>query len=137
MESLLKLVSGRQRPNYFEPSTREPYPRLHGPLYKPAANTRRFNNSFPSGHTTVAFSAATVYAMEYSKCAVVPIVAYSAATLIGPSRHREQALGNGCRGGRGFGHADGAAGGEQLPSLREAERAESPGQYGVIPTERR
>ena len=45
--------------------------------------------SFPSGHTTAAFAAATVYAMEYRKSVVVPIVAYTAASLVGLSRISE------------------------------------------------
>jgi hypothetical protein len=89
MESLMKLVTGRQRPNYYGTSSQQPYPRFHGPFYKPAAGAGKTNSSFPSGHTTVAFSAATVYAMEYSKSAIVPIIAYSAATLIGVSRITE------------------------------------------------
>ncbi|MDB5253109.1 MAG: phosphatase family protein [Flaviaesturariibacter sp.] len=90
MESLLKVLSGRQRPIYYDPEHAEPEPRFHGPFYKSSdVNGKRINSAFPSGHTTVAFSAATVFAMEYKNKPLVPIVAYSAATLIGLSRITE------------------------------------------------
>jgi membrane-associated phospholipid phosphatase len=37
--------------------------------------------SFPSGHTTVAFSLATMIALEYPKPIIIPILAYSFATI--------------------------------------------------------
>ena len=48
-------------------------------------------SSFPSGHTTVAFAAATVFASEYRNTTAIPIIAYSAATLIGLSRITQNA----------------------------------------------
>ncbi|MDB5197466.1 MAG: phosphatase family protein [Flaviaesturariibacter sp.] len=90
MESCLKLLSGRQRPSYYDAHAIEAEPLFHGPFYKGSdVNGTRINSAFPSGHTTVAFSAATVYAMEYRNRPLVPIVAYSAATLIGLSRITE------------------------------------------------
>jgi membrane-associated phospholipid phosphatase len=53
------------------------------------AEGNRLNGSFPSGHTTVAFAAATVYALEYANKTWVPIFAYTAASLIGFSRITE------------------------------------------------
>jgi membrane-associated phospholipid phosphatase len=91
VESVLKFVSGRQRP-YFTDSTKvQASPTFHGPLYKTPKdpNGKRTNSSFPSGHTTVAFAAATVFAMEYRNKPLVPILAYSAASLIGVSRITE------------------------------------------------
>jgi membrane-associated phospholipid phosphatase len=91
LESVLKFLSGRQRP-YFTDSTKvQASPRFHGPLYKSPKDPsgKRINSSFPSGHTTVAFAAATVYAMEYQDKPLVPVLAYSAATLIGLSRITE------------------------------------------------
>jgi membrane-associated phospholipid phosphatase len=90
----LKFISGRQRPNYYEPETGESHPTWHGPLYqfkkingeKPNVNSY---TSFPSGHTMVAFAAATVYAMEYRDRPLVPIISYSVASLIGLSRLTE------------------------------------------------
>jgi len=91
IESVLKFLGGRQRP-YFSDSTEvQARPKFHGPFYKTPKdpNGKRTNSSFPSGHTTVAFAAATVYAMEYKNKPLVPVLAYSAATLIGLSRLTE------------------------------------------------
>jgi membrane-associated phospholipid phosphatase len=91
VESVLKFLTGRQRP-YFTDSTKiQAEPTFHGPLYKTPkdANGKATNSSFPSGHTTVAFAAATVFAMEYKNRPLIPILAYSAATLIGISRITE------------------------------------------------
>lgn len=90
-----KFLSGRQRPYYYSPESHTNAPTWHGPFYqfkkdangnKPDANSY---TSFPSGHTTLAFAAATVYAMEYSDRKIVPILAYSAATVVGLSRITE------------------------------------------------
>jgi membrane-associated phospholipid phosphatase len=91
MESVLKLLSGRQRPFITDSSRVEAEPTFYGPFHKTlkGTNGKRINSSFPSGHTTVAFAAATVYAMEYKDRPWVPIVAYTAATAIGLSRITE------------------------------------------------
>ncbi|MCW3088010.1 MAG: phosphatase family protein, partial [Sediminibacterium sp.] len=66
VESVVKFLSGRQRPYYFDPNTVNAQPRFRGPFYKGTdAQGNKINSSFPSGHTTVAFAAATVFAMEY------------------------------------------------------------------------
>jgi len=91
----IKLLVGRQRPNYYNPETEENDPTFHGPLYefrrrpdgtKPPVNSY---TSFPSGHSIVAFAAATVFAEEYRDRPIVPILSYSVATLIGLSRITE------------------------------------------------
>jgi membrane-associated phospholipid phosphatase len=90
-----KFLSGRQRPYYYDPETNSNDPTWHGPFYqfKKDANGNKPNSysytSFPSGHTTLAFAAATVYAMEYSDRPLVKIFSYSAATVIGLSRITE------------------------------------------------
>ena len=91
MESLLKLLSGRQRPSYYDPNADDVEPKFHGPFGSRGRdiNGARLNSSFPSGHTTVAFAAATVFAMEYKDHPLIPIISYSAATLIGLSRITE------------------------------------------------
>jgi len=90
MESLLKFLTGRQRPYYYDPRSVEAEPKFHGPFSNGKdINGNRINSSFPSGHTTVAFAAATVFAMEYRDRPLVPIIAYSAASLIGLSRITE------------------------------------------------
>ena len=91
VESVLKALSGRQRPYVMDPNSVEAEPTFHGPLYNGGrdADGKRLNSSFPSGHTTVAFAAATVFALEYRNKPFIPIIAYSAATLIGLSRLTE------------------------------------------------
>jgi len=92
MESIIKFITGRQRPNYYDPARTDAEPTFHGPFYKPeiaAVNGNHLSTSFPSGHTTVAFAAATVFAMEYKNTPWVPVVSYSAAGLIGASRITE------------------------------------------------
>ncbi|MBL0138267.1 MAG: phosphatase PAP2 family protein [Bacteroidetes bacterium] len=46
-------------------------------------------DAFASGHTATAFSIATVFALQYNETTIIPIVCYSAATLIGVSRLTE------------------------------------------------
>lgn len=89
-EATVKTLTGRTRPNYYG-AAEEAEPRFLGPfgnLSKDAVG-KRSNSSFPSGHTTAAFAAATVFAVEYKNKPVIPIVAYSIATLVGVSRITE------------------------------------------------
>jgi membrane-associated phospholipid phosphatase len=90
IEAVLKTLSGRTRPSAYGPY-QEAEPTFEGPFGKTSkdAGGKRTNSSFPSGHTTVAFAAATVFAKEYASQPLVPIIAYSAATLIGLSRITE------------------------------------------------
>lgn len=91
MMSVLKFVTGRQRPFAYNPSQVEAEPTFRGP-FKTIRDKdgNKLNGSFPSGHTTVAFAAATVYALEYKeRLPWVPWLAYSAAGLIGLSRITE------------------------------------------------
>jgi membrane-associated phospholipid phosphatase len=91
VESVIKFATGRQRPYITDSTIVQASPTFHGPFYKTQrdANGKKLNSSFPSGHTTVAFAAATVYAMEYRNKPLVSILAYSAASLIGMSRITE------------------------------------------------
>lgn len=86
VETFFKVVSGRTRPSYYDPNV-EAEPTFLGPFAK--SGGARINSAFPSGHTTVAFAAATVFAMEYKNYPWIPIVAYSSATLVGLSRITE------------------------------------------------
>jgi membrane-associated phospholipid phosphatase len=90
LENVMKFITGRTRPSYY-PANVEAEPKFLGPFSKVTKNTNNKNqySSFPSGHTTVAFAAATVFASEYKGKVFVPIIAYSAATLIGLSRITE------------------------------------------------
>ncbi len=71
----LKLVAQRPRPFTGETSTTWNGPRLKMDDY-----------SFPSGHTTAAFSMASVLAEEYGNNPFVPPIAYGLATLTGLAR---------------------------------------------------
>ena len=68
-----KYTATRQRP-YILPSDAQKW------------NMGGDNHSFFSGHTTTAFSIATVFAEEYKETVWVPIVAYTLATGTGLSR---------------------------------------------------
>lgn len=85
MEALGKMITGRQRPSYLAPGETKPSPTFRGPSF----SFSHGSTSFPSGHTTAAFSAATVFAEEYRDVKWVPIVSYTAASLIGLSRITE------------------------------------------------
>ena len=91
IETILKYLTSRQRPNYIDPQTNINDPTFHGPFYKFKNQTSGLstNSSFPSGHTTAVFAAATVYALEYKHHPWIPIVSYSFATLVGISRLTE------------------------------------------------
>ena len=91
LENSIKLISGRTRPSAY--SGLEAEPKFLGPFTKVGkdASGKRLYSSFPSGHTTVVFAAATVFAKEYGNTTLVPILAYGAATLVGISRVVENA----------------------------------------------
>ena len=91
IQFILKYLTSRQRPNYIDPQTNISDPTFHGPFYKFKQQTNGLstNSSFPSGHTTAVFAAATVYAMEYRHHPWIPVISYSFATLVGISRLTE------------------------------------------------
>jgi membrane-associated phospholipid phosphatase len=92
IETVLKYLTGRQRPSYYDPVTGTNSPRWHGPFFEftkdknGSSPANSSYTSFPSGHTTVAFAVATVFAMEYQNSKFVPIIAYTASSLVGLSR---------------------------------------------------
>lgn len=86
VQGLTKFFTGRQRPNYVA-SELDPRPIFRGPAF----SLQHGSTSFPSGHTTAIFAAATVFAQEYKDHLWVPILSYSAATLVGLSRITENA----------------------------------------------
>jgi membrane-associated phospholipid phosphatase len=92
IENTLKFFTGRTRPTYYASGV-EAEPKFMGPgfLWHAHVNGGYQRSSFPSGHTTVAFAAATVFASEYRNTTAIPIIAYSAATLIGLSRLTQNA----------------------------------------------
>ena len=93
---LIKLLTGRERPSaaYFYSKTEGGF--WHGPFaqydqdFLPKKGVSSFD-AFPSGHTATAFSIATVFALQYKDRPVIPIISYSAATLVGISRLTEHA----------------------------------------------
>ena len=95
IQVVTKFVTGEQRPHYVDPVTGKSAPIWHGPMFRFKKNSKGEKpdgtaySSFPSGHTTAAFAAATVYALEYKNSPFIPILSYSAATLIGLSRLTE------------------------------------------------
>jgi len=91
VQSVLKFLTGRERPYITDSTKVQASPTFHGPLYVSPRdeNGKKLYSSFPSGHTTVAFAAATVFAMEYKNRPWIPIFSYSVATLIGLSRMTE------------------------------------------------
>lgn len=90
----VKYLTGRQRPNYYDPEhPADPDNSIfRGPTIfngnHPASGP---GSSFPSGHTTAAFSAATVFAYEYKDQVIIPVIAYSIAGLVGVSRVTQNA----------------------------------------------
>jgi len=91
IQTVVKILTGRQRPFVYNPDQVEAEPKFHGPFHPPFkdANGKTITSSFPSGHTTGAFAAATVFAMEYRDRPAVKIIAYGSASLIGLSRITE------------------------------------------------
>jgi membrane-associated phospholipid phosphatase len=90
---VLKTLASRQRPSVYDKNQVESEPRFLGPFAKTGfdASGKKLNASFPSGHATLAFAAATVYAMEYKNRPLIPILSYTGATLISLSRVVENA----------------------------------------------
>jgi len=93
VSEIVKYLTGRIRPNYGTPDNSQVSNDIFlGPAIfngnKPGSG---FGSSFPSGHTTAAFSAATVFAYEYKDQILIPAIAYSAAGLVGISRITQNA----------------------------------------------
>lgn len=84
VSSLVKGITGRVRPHSTENNAV-----FRGPYFSSDGNS--LGSSFPSGHTTAAFSVATVFAEEFRDRPAIPIIAYVAATLVGVSRITENA----------------------------------------------
>lgn len=71
----VKNIAGRSRPNDF--GTTNPH-EWNGPFFK--------GDSFFSGHSSTAFSVASVYAYRYRETVWVPILSYGLASLCGLQR---------------------------------------------------
>ncbi|HKJ82170.1 MAG TPA: phosphatase PAP2 family protein, partial [Ignavibacteriaceae bacterium] len=93
---LIKILSGRERPSAAYYFSKSEGGKWYGPLAqfdqdlalrKPGSSF----DSFISGHTATAFSIATVFALQYKDIKAVPIISYTAASLVGISRLTEHA----------------------------------------------
>ncbi len=91
---LIKILTGRERPETDYVYSKSEGGKWYGPfaMYdqdiapkKPGSSF----DSFPSGHTAMAFSIATVFASQYRDIKVIPILSYSLASLVGVSRLTE------------------------------------------------
>lgn len=89
VETVVKTITGRTRPSFYGPD-QEAEPKFTGPFGNSSNGASgKSNSSFPSGHATIAFAAATVFAVEYKNKPIIPIVAYSIASLVSVSRITE------------------------------------------------
>jgi membrane-associated phospholipid phosphatase len=91
---LIKQVTGRERPFASYSNGKEDDGEWYGPLTKFDQDLaiKKLGSSFdafPSGHTSTAFSIATVFASQYNETPLIPVLSYSAATLVGVSRLTE------------------------------------------------
>lgn len=91
---IIKQLTGRERPKASYIFSHIQGGRWHGIFSKyfdvsPDDRSRFSYDAFPSGHTATAFSIATVYATQYKDIKIVPVLFYSAATLVGVSRLTE------------------------------------------------
>jgi len=80
----LKFLSGRERPR----ETSENVADWTGPaaIFANEPTSGHSLHSFPSGHTSSAFAAATVLAHQYPSHGIVPVIAYGTAVAMGYSR---------------------------------------------------
>jgi membrane-associated phospholipid phosphatase len=91
---IIKQLTGRERPKASYIFSHIEGGRWHGVFSKyfeisPDDRSRFSYDAFPSGHTATAFSIATVFATQYNDTKAVPVLFYSAATMVGISRLTE------------------------------------------------
>jgi len=88
----MKWLIGRERPSAHNISGSGSGGKWSGPLAYFRNNPRKSVSNFdafPSGHTATAFSIATVIAKQYDKSLFVPVLSYTAASLVGITRIAE------------------------------------------------
>jgi hypothetical protein len=91
---LIKQITSRERPKAAYIYSQIKGGKWYGPFakYNQDLSYNKSNfafDAFPSGHTSTAFSIATVFASQYNDTRAVPILSYSVATLVGISRLTE------------------------------------------------
>ena len=84
VEHALKGLTGRQRPYVADGEDHWTGPAGFFKRYDPDYDGRY--DSFPSGHSTMAFSLATVVALQYRHTTWVPVLAYTIAAGVGLTR---------------------------------------------------
>ena len=92
--NIIKVLTGRERPMADYAFSKSEGGAWYGPFAAwdqdlAARKPISAFDAFPSGHTATAFSIATVFATQYKDRKAVPIIFYSAATLVGISRLTE------------------------------------------------
>lgn len=93
---IIKHLTGREDPSAAYVYSKKPGGQWWGPFAQydqdlPVYKSVSSFDAFPSGHTAVAFSIATVFASQYTDIKAIPIISYSMATLVGVSRLTEHA----------------------------------------------
>jgi membrane-associated phospholipid phosphatase len=88
---LIKHLTGREDPSASYMYSKMPGGKWWGPFAEydqdlPVYKSISSFDAFPSGHTAAAFSIATVFATQYKDRKAIPVICYSAATLVGISR---------------------------------------------------
>jgi membrane-associated phospholipid phosphatase len=91
---IIKQLTGRERPKASYIFSHLEGGQWHGVFSKyidvaPDDRSGFSYDAFPSGHTATAFSIATVFATQYNDRKAIPVICYSAATLVGISRLTE------------------------------------------------
>ncbi len=88
--NIVKIFTGRERPIANYSFSKVQGGMWYGPFAKfdqdAAKKPVSAYDAFPSGHTATAFSIATVFAEQYKDIKGVPLLCYSAASLVGISR---------------------------------------------------
>ena len=91
--NIIKILTGRERPKATYTFSKVPGGMWYGPLskYDQDGGNKPVSayDAFPSGHTATVFSIATVFAEQYKDIKAVPIICYSAASLVAISRLTE------------------------------------------------
>jgi membrane-associated phospholipid phosphatase len=92
--NMIKIFTGRERPIADYSFSKSEGGKWYGPfaMYDQDLAIRKpvsAFDAFPSGHTATAFSIATVFASQYKDKPAIPIICYSAATLVAISRLTE------------------------------------------------
>jgi membrane-associated phospholipid phosphatase len=92
--NIIKIFTGRERPKADYAFSKAPGGTWYGPFAAYDQDLKKRKpvsefDAFPSGHTATAFSIATVIATQYNDKKAIPVICYTAASLVGLSRLTE------------------------------------------------